>query len=390
VNRCHHPVRLLGSSLVRYGVVACRKLSTTPCRIRTHAGCVGVALVPDGEHPAGRTRSACAERASTAPKSSTVIRHVLDARQFTREWLDEVLFPATLELQQTGIERLGKPLAGKRLFYLFYEPSTRTRVSFEMAATLLGATVHGIDSNEQYSQDERLEDRIRVLNGYPHDFLLIRYDQEGGASRAAAVSRVPVINAGDGRGQHPTQALLDAYTVWRELGRLDGLRIALVGDLSYQRSTNSLAYLLAQYRDLKVYLVSPQLLRMRDDVREYLAESGAVIEEVRDIRAVVEDMDVVYVTRAQTDRLEHARRFEGDLGSYVVDREVLARLRPDARVLHPLPRGPELPPEVDDDPRVACFRQAANGLFVRMALLSLLANEDAGIDENYTSGGSPL
>jgi aspartate carbamoyltransferase catalytic subunit len=304
-----------------------------------------------------------------------VLRHVLDARQFTRQWLEEALFPSALELQQTPIGRIEKTLGGKRLFYLFYEPSTRTRVSFEMAATLLGATVHGIDSHEQYSQDERLEDRIRVLNEYPHDFLLIRYDQEGGASRAAAVSRVPVINAGDGPGQHPTQALLDAYTLWRELGRLDGLRIALVGDLSYQRSTNSLAYLLGQFRGLHVYLVSPQLLRMRDEVREHLAESGAAIDEVHDLRAVTSDVDVIYLTRAQTSRLEHARRFEGAAGKFTVDAEVLAHLPVGARVLHPLPRGPELPTEVDSDPRIACFRQAANGLYVRMALLSLLAAE---------------
>src|SRR5438105_7656045 len=220
-----------------------------------------------------------------------VLRHVLDARQFTRDWLEGVLFPAALEVQQTPVERIQHRLAGKRLFYLFYEPSTRTRVSFEMAATLLGATVHGIDSHEQYSQDERLEDRVRVLNEYPHDFLLIRYDQEGGASRAAAVSRVPVINAGDGPGQHPTQALLDAYTLWRELGRLDGLRIALVGDLSYQRSTNSLAYLLAQFSELRVYLVSPQLLRIRHEVRDHLAASGARIQEVADLRAIADRLD---------------------------------------------------------------------------------------------------
>lgn len=304
-----------------------------------------------------------------------VLRHILDARQFTRDWLERVLFPVALELQQTPIDRIEKTLAGKRLFYLFYEPSTRTRVSFEMAATLLGAAVHGIDSHEQYAQEERLEDRIRVLNEYPHDFLLIRYDQEGGASRAAAVSQVPVINAGDGPGQHPTQALLDAYTLWRELGRIDGLRIALVGDLSYQRSTNSLAYLLAQYRDLRFYLVSPQLLRMRDEVREYLRQSGALVEDVRDLRAVAADVDVIYVTRAQTTRLEHARRFEDQAGHYTVDADVLAALPADARVLHPLPRGPELPPEFDADPRIACFRQAANGLYVRMALLSLLATE---------------
>jgi aspartate carbamoyltransferase catalytic subunit len=300
------------------------------------------------------------------------MRHVLDARQFTRQWLEDILFPTALGLQQTPIDRISRTLTGKRLFYLFYEPSTRTRVSFEMAATLLGATVHGIDSHEQYSQDERLEDRIRVLNEYPHDFLLIRYDQEGGAQRAAEVSRVPVINAGDGPGQHPTQALLDAYTLWREIGRLDGLRIALVGDLSYQRSTNSLAYLLACFRDLQVFLVSPQLLRMRDEVREYLGRSGAIIEEVRDLGEVASRLDVVYVTRAHTARLEHALRFEGDVGKYAVDDEILAKLPAEARVLHPLPRGPELPPEVDKDARVACFRQAANGLFVRMALLSVI------------------
>src|SRR5207248_4016966 len=276
-----------------------------------------------------------------------MLTHILDARQFTREWLEDSLFPTALRLQQTSTERIEKTLSGKRLFYLFYEPSTRTRVSFEMAATLLGASVLGIDSHEQYSQDERLEDRIRVLNEYPHDFLLIRYDQEGGASRAAAVSRVPVINAGDGPGQHPTQALLDAYTIWRELGRLDRLRIAMVGDLSYQRSTNSLAYLLAQFRELQVYLVSPRLLRMRDEVREHLGQSGAAIQEVRDLREVAGAVDVIYVTRAQTSRLEHARRFEADAGKYTVDSEVLARLPADARVLHPLPRGPELPVEVD-------------------------------------------
>jgi aspartate carbamoyltransferase catalytic subunit len=303
-----------------------------------------------------------------------VLQHVLDARQFARNWLDDVLFPLALELQRTPAHQLQRTLDGKRLFYLFYEPSTRTRVSFEMAASLLGAMVHGIDSHEQYAQDERLEDRIRVLNEYPHDFLLIRYHEEGGASRAAAVSRVPVINAGDGAGQHPTQALLDVYTIWRELGHIDGLRIALVGDLSYQRSTNSLAYLLSQYRDLHLYLVSPQLLRMRDEVRDFLVQAGTAIEEVRDLRAVAGDVDVAYVTRAHTTRMEHARRFESDAGRYGVDSEVLARLPSHARVLHPLPRGPELPPDVDSDPRIACFRQAANGLYVRMALLSLLSS----------------
>ena len=238
------------------------------------------------------------------------LRHILDARQFTRDWLETVLFPRAAQLQSTPAARLPRPLAGKRLFYLFYEPSTRTRVSFETATTLLGGTVTGIDSSEHHPDDERLEDRIRVLNEYPYDFLLLRYHEEGGARRAADVSSVPVINAGDGPGQHPTQALLDAYTLWREFGRIDGLRIAFVGDLSYERSTNSLAYLLAQFEGLKCYLVSPRLLRMREEVREHLARSGAEVSEVGDLRSIASEVDVVYVTRAQTPRLEHARRFD--------------------------------------------------------------------------------
>jgi aspartate carbamoyltransferase catalytic subunit len=303
-----------------------------------------------------------------------VLRHILDARQFTRAWLDEVLFPAASELQQMPADRLGRPLAGKRLFYLFYEPSTRTRVSFEMAATLLGASVHGIDSQEDQVRAERLEDRIQVLNDYPFDFLLLRYHQEGGAARAAAVSRVPVINAGDGVGQHPTQALLDVYTLQRELGRLDNLRVALVGDLSYERTTNSLAYLLALFSGLRLYLVSPQLLRMREEVRQHLEGAGVQVTELRDLRAIAPELDVVYLTREHTERLQHAQRFETEGGNYAIDAQLLAALPTEARVLHPLPRGPELPVELDVDPRVACFRQAANGLYVRMALLSLLAD----------------
>jgi aspartate carbamoyltransferase catalytic subunit len=235
-----------------------------------------------------------------------------------------------------------------------------------------------MDSHQHRPDDETLEDRIRVLNAYGYDLLLLRFHEEGGARRAAAVSRVPVINAGDGAGQHPTQALLDVYTVWRELGRVDGLRVALVGDLSWERTTNSLAYLLGQFKDLTAYLVSPQLLRMRDEVREFLVGHGARVHELRDLRSVAGDLDVIYLTRAQSGRFAHAGRFDSVPGFYAVDHEVMARLSPEARILHPLPRGGELPPAFDGDPRVACFRQTANGLFVRMALLSLLARQPAG------------
>jgi aspartate carbamoyltransferase catalytic subunit len=305
--------------------------------------------------------------------SAVELRHVLDARQFERPWLENELFPLAERLERTPRTDLAPVLEGRRLFYLLYEPSTRTRVSFETAAELLGATVSGMDSHEHRAEDERIEDRIRVLNEYGYDFILVRHHEEGGAARAAAVSRAPVINAGDGGGQHPTQALLDVYTLRREFGRLDGLRIAIVGDLSYQRSTNSLAFLLSTLRDLDVFLVSPELLRMRADVRDHLRASGARVHEAGDLREIAAKVDVVYMTRAYSYRLEHAERFDGRPGAYVVDRGVLDLLPAHARVLHPLPRGLELADDLDADPRVACFRQARNGLFVRMALLQLLA-----------------
>ncbi len=187
------------------------------------------------------------------------------------------------------------------------------------------------------------------------------------------MSNVPLINAGDGTGQHPTQALLDVYTLWRELGRVDGLGIALVGDLRYERTTNSLAYLLSRFRGVRLYLVSPNALRIPDPLRHYLILKGVAFEEVRDLAAIACGLDAVYLTRAHSPRLEHARRLDGAGGCYGLSEEVMARLPAESIVLHPLPRGAELPAALDGDRRVACFRQAENGLFVRMALLSLLA-----------------
>jgi aspartate carbamoyltransferase catalytic subunit len=300
--------------------------------------------------------------------------HVLDAQQFSSRWLLEELFPRAdlmREIHALGDSRL---LTGRRLFYLFYQPSTRTRVSFESAMTLLGGTVSGIEitreEREQY--DEPIEDRVRVLCSYGYDALLIRYQEEGGARRAAGVSTVSVINAGDGDGQHPTQALLDAYTIRRELGRLEAIEVALVGDLTYERSVNSLAELLAKIPGVRLRFVSPSTLRLRPAVRERLAESGADFEELDDLAAVAGSADVIYLTRAHTDRMAMAQRFETSPRAYHVDAELLDRMKATSIVLHPLPRGPELPMGIEADPRVACFRQAENGLYVRMALLTLL------------------
>ena len=305
--------------------------------------------------------------------------HVLDAQQFSREWLEQELFPLA-ERFAAGERVDQKPLRDRRLFWLFFETSTRTRVSFESAMMQLGGSVSGLEVSAQVDElvTERLEDRIRILNDYGYDYILLRYHQEGGARRAAAVSRVPIINAGDGSGQHPTQAMLDLFTMRQEIGRLDGLKVALVGDLTFERTTNSLAHLLARFNDLRLYLVSPETLRIRSDVREYLDQRDVRYQELRDLRDVAANVDVIYVTRAHTGRLEHALRFDASDGFYAITKEIMERLPQHAIVMHPLPRGAELPPELDEDLRIACFRQARHGLSVRMALLSLLSPGSRG------------
>ena len=214
--------------------------------------------------------------------------HSRTPTQFSREWLLEELFPRTdlmREIHRLGDSRL---LTGRRMFGLFYQPSTRTRISFESAMTSLGGTTSGIEVLREMRErdDEPLEDRVRVLCSYGYDVLLIRYHEEGGASRAASVSTVPVVNAGDGEGQHPTQALLDAYTIHRELGRLHDLEIALVGDLTYERSVNSLAELLARVPGSGCAFVSPETLKLRPAIRERLTAAGADFEELDDLDEV--------------------------------------------------------------------------------------------------------
>lgn len=306
--------------------------------------------------------------------------HILEAAQFSAERLLADFFPRVDLMRQIHALGDSRLLTGRRLFYLFYQASTRTRVSFESAMTSLGGAVSGIDvtREDRERDDEPIEDRVRVICSYGYDALLIRYDEEGGARRAAAVSSVPVINAGDGDGQHPTQALLDAYTILREVGRLEEIEVALVGDLTYERSVNSLAELLAKFPGIRLRFVSPGTLRLRDAVRDRLSAVGAHFDESDDLAAIASTADVLYVTRAHTERMAMAQRFQPTPRTFGVDEELLGRMKPSARVLHPLPRGPELAIGLEQDPRVACFRQAENGLYVRMALLTLLLQPELG------------
>lgn len=302
------------------------------------------------------------------------LHHVIEAQQFDVPTLLQ-LMELTKEMEKV-VQRGGITDYHNRIMAtLFYEPSTRTRFSFETAMHRLGGRVISTENAAEFSsvaKGETLEDTIRIMNGYA-DVIVLRHYEVGAAKRAAAVSRVPVINAGDGVGQHPTQALLDLYTIRKEIGVIDGLRIAMVGDLAQGRTVRSLAYLLSKFRDVKMYFVAPPLLKMKADILEHLREREVWYAEETSLDRVLPEVDVVYQTRVQKERFgDRIADYEECRGVYVIRGETLRLMKPKSIVMHPLPRLEEIAMEVDEDPRAAYFRQAQNGLYVRMALLTLV------------------
>jgi aspartate carbamoyltransferase catalytic subunit len=286
---------------------------------------------------------------------------------------------------ETVVARGGsKLLDGMIMASLFYEESTRTRFSFESAMLRLGGTVISTENARQFSsvsKGETLEDTIRILNGYA-DVIVMRHYESGAARRAADISRVPIINAGDGTGQHPTQAFLDLYTIQKELGHIDGIRIAMVGDLANGRTVRSLCYLLTKYRDVRIDLVAPEVVRMRDDIKEYLARNDVRFVERDDLRAIAPDVDVLYQTRIQKERFgDRTEDYLAARGVYIVDRDLVSSMKQDSIIMHPLPRVDEIEVDVDGDPRAAYFRQAQNGLYIRMALLAACLGRDLAADD---------
>ena len=300
------------------------------------------------------------------------MRHVIESQQFSRSLLEE-LFARAEEMKREPHRFMGR-LNGQVMAALFYEPSTRTRLSFEAAMLRLGGLTMGTDNAREFSsaaKGETLEDTIRIVSGYA-DVIVMRHNEEGAARRAAAVSTVPIINAGDGPGQHPTQALLDLYTIRDELNRIDGIKVAMVGDLANGRTVRSLTYLLSKFKDIKLWFVAPPAVRMRDDLKAHLDEHHIPWVETEDLDAVLPEVDVVYQTRIQKERFESVEAYNAVKGVYRIDRRALELMRKYAIIMHPLPRVDEIDPEVDDDPRAAYFRQARNGLHIRMALLDKL------------------
>jgi len=297
---------------------------------------------------------------------------ILGGRQFTREALDHILDVAADMDRGLKEERSLTLLDGYVLGSLFFEPSTRTRLSFETAMHRLGGSVVGFAEagTSSVAKGESLNDTIRTVNEYV-DVIAMRHPEIGSAKQAAEVSDVPVLNGGDGAGQHPTQALLDLYTIQSERGRVDGNTIALCGDLKNGRTVHAGVELYKHY-DCDLIFVAPDALKMPPEITEQLREQGVEVKETPDLSVALAEADVLYMTRIQKERFDDPVEYERLKGSYVLMKGMVERTNPELTIMHPLPRINEIKSEVDELPGAAYFRQARNGVPVRMALLSLV------------------
>lgn len=299
-------------------------------------------------------------------------KDILSVSQFDRGALDTV-FDVAHDMR-VMVKRMGAVdlLKGKVLTNLFYEPSTRTSSSFAAAIERLGGSVIQINDvkSSSVAKGETLEDTVRSMESYT-DAVVLRHPEDGAVARAAQATRKPVINAGDGSGEHPTQALLDSYTIRDEMGGIDGLTITMVGDLKYGRTVHSLAQLLTRY-DVKINYVSPEILRMPKSVVEAVDATGTEQSEMAELDGVIPETDVLYVTRIQKERFPSEAEYDQVKDSFVISPETLIPAKDRMVVMHPLPRVGEITTDVDADPRAAYFRQMENGMYVRMALLGLV------------------
>lgn len=303
------------------------------------------------------------------------LKHVVESQQFDRDLLELVFATADMMKKDLDSERkLAKTLDGRIMASLFYEPSTRTRFSFESAMYRLGGSVITTENAREFSsasKGESLADSTRIMNGYA-DVIVMRHNEAGSAARAAEISEVPVINAGDGAGQHPTQALLDMYTIADSFPQMRDLTIALVGDLRYGRTVRSLSYLLTKYENMKLIFVSPPVCRMEQDIKAYLDKYQISWQEESDLAKVVRKADCIYMTRIQKERFHAAEDYQAAASKYILTLDLVSQMKPGAIIMHPLPRVDEIPKDVDATPQARYFEQAKNGLYIRMALLYLL------------------
>lgn len=296
-------------------------------------------------------------------------RDIISIKDFSKDEINHV-FKVARSMEPLA-EKGSEMLRGKILATLFFEASTRTRLSFESAMHKLGGATIGFAEAEIASvkKGENLADTIRTVDNYA-DVIALRHPLEGAARLAAEFSKVPIINGGSGAEEHPTQALLDLYTMVKEKGGIEGLKVALVGDLRYGRTVHSLAYALSLYK-IELYLVSPETLRMRREVLQTIKERISVTEKTS-LEKIVPIVDILYVTRIQKERFPDPVEYAKVKGSYRIDLETLREAKKDLTILHPLPRVDEIATEVDSTPYARYFQQVRNGIVVRMALLALI------------------
>ena len=293
------------------------------------------------------------------------MKKLLDCKEFTKESLNELL--ALAKKIKENPENYTEELKNKVIAVMFFEPSTRTRMSFEAAIQRLGGkmivTENG-KSNSSATKGETLEDTIKVLDKYA-DAIIMRHSRDDAAIVADKVSRVPIINAGSGKAEHPTQALLDVFTIMNKRGSVDGTKLAILGDLKYGRTTHSLIQLISLYDNVEVYGLSKEEFMLPDQYIDFLKSKGIKYTICNSFDELPRDLDVLYHTRIQSER------FEGDFGKekYIINKEILDTFSENTIVLHPLPRNEEISTDIDDDPRAMYFEQAENGMYVRMAIL---------------------
>ncbi|MEK9132212.1 MAG: aspartate carbamoyltransferase [Patescibacteria group bacterium] len=297
---------------------------------------------------------------------------ILSAKQFNRGDVETVLKTAARALQYASKKKWSDILKNKLLASLFFEPSTRTRLSFETAMIRLGGSVVNSVGTQtsSLSKGETLLDTGRVIEKYA-DVIVMRYSQENSAEELARGAAVPVINAGDGSNEHPTQALTDLFTIQQELGSIDGLKVAMVGDLKYGRTVHSLSYMLSHF-DVEMTFVSPETLKMPEHICRSLKEKNVKFKETFDMGEALREANVLYMTRIQKERFEKEKEYEKVKNSYILTREMIEQKNPKLLIMHPLPRIAEIAQDVDDLQGAAYFRQVANGLAVRMALLTMV------------------
>lgn len=300
-----------------------------------------------------------------------ILQHVIESQQFSVPNLLD-MFERTDRMKKIVARGGTRDYESKIMANLFYKPSTRTRFSFAAAMHRLGGRILTTEQANEFSSEitgEYLEDTIRIIGNYC-DIIVLRHSEEGGAKRAAAVSSVPLINAGDGSGgQHPTQALLDLYTIYSEAKTLDGLSVAFIGALDNGRTVRSLAYLLGKFDRTKLYFIAPDEMQIKADILDYLERRNVAYELSNSTAGIINNVDVVYQTRIDRERLT---KKDMDLSQYNIDTAMIQKMKFNSIILHPLPRSVEINPAVDNDPRAKYFKQTENGLYVRMALITML------------------